>query len=282
MEQKLELFLFYIIKFIILLFPVKIRYKIAEGVGVLAYKLIKNRRKITHKNIKIAFPISDEEVKRIAISSYKNIGKTFFELLWLKELKVELKGKEKLEKAIKKDKGIIFLSLHLDNWEVLGKAMSTNGFSISAVAKKQKNEKINKIINDIREGAGEGIKVIQKGKNTSSRELIKALKSKAIIGLISDQYMEDVEVDFFGKKTYAPAGAATFGVRFGIPVLMMYSVRNADNSHTVFIEDEIELLKTGDKKEDIIKNTQLFMKEIEKPIQKYPEQWFWQHKRWRN
>ena len=281
MKKQLEIFSFYFIKFIILLFPMKARYKIAEIMGIIAYKLIKNRRKITYKNIKIAFPnISEEELKRIAINSYKNMGKTFFELLWLNELKIDLKGKENLEKAVQKGKGVIFLSLHLDNWEVIGKPVAQNGYKIYGVAKKQKNEKLNKIVNDLRVEMGSG--VIQQGKNRSPRKLIKALKEKAIIGLISDQYMKDVEVDFFGRKTYAPSGAATFGIRFDTPILMVYSVRNSDNTHTVFIEEEIELIRTGDSKKDILENTQLCMNEIEKPIKKYPEQWFWQHKRWRD
>ena len=46
-------------------------------------------------------------------------------------------------------------------------------------------------------------------------------------------------------------------------------------------EDEVSLLKTGDKIKDIEENTALFTQIIGKYVGQYPDQWFWFHKRWK-
>ncbi|BDU50319.1 lysophospholipid acyltransferase family protein [Haliovirga abyssi] len=278
-KYRFEVSLYYIIKFFILLFPMKIRYKIAEFFGVIIYKLLKIRKRVTLKNLEIAFPEADNiTIEKIALESYKNISKTFFELLWLDEIKTKLVGREKLDVELKKGKGVILLSLHIDNWEILGQELGKSGYNVYGVAKSQSNKILDEIINNIR--TKHGAKVIFKGRN-SSRLLIKALRENAILGLISDQYTNDSEVIFFNKKTKAPTGAAVLALKFDVPVFLAYTVREKDNTHIFYFEKKIDLQKTGDDKQDIKTNTQICTSEIEKVIRKYPEQWFWQHDRWR-
>ena len=281
MKYKLEILLFYIIKFMIVLLPIKIRYKIADFFGILSYYTIKKRREVTKTNIKIVYPeFNEKEIKKMAMNSYKNISKTFFEILWMKEIfekdRVKLIGEELLKESYEKDKGVILISLHLGNWEV-GSKIGVEGYPLFNVVKKQKNLYLDKIINDMR--ARNNAKRIYKG--DSLRLLIKALKDKAVIALISDQYVKDVEVDFFGEKTMSPAGAATLALKFNIPVLLAYCIRIDGDFHEVHIKKEFNLIKSENFKDDVKQNTQLFTDEIEKVIKKYPEQWFWQHKRWK-
>ncbi|MGM0507705.1 MAG: lysophospholipid acyltransferase family protein [Fusobacteriota bacterium] len=281
MKDKLEIYSFNFVKKILLILPKALRYKLGELLGIIIYYTVKSRRRVTYKNLKIAFPEKDKkEIRVIAKKSYENIAKSFLEILWLDKLKIDVKGKENLDKALKKEKGAILLSLHLDNWELAGAAVAKKGYDLYGVAKKQHNEEFNKIINKIRESVG--IKIVQQGKGRSPRKLIKAIKNKGVIGLISDQYVDDVEVEFFSKKTKAPSGAATFQRKFEIPVVPIYAIRNKDNSHTVYIEPELKLNRSDDSKKDIQNNTQKCMNKIQEIIKKKPEQWFWQHKRWRD
>lgn len=280
MKGFIEIFFLKIIKKIMQMFPFNFRYKICDVMGTLAYKFGKSRRNVSKKNLKIAFPeLNNEEIEKLVLISYKNIARTFMELLWLKELKVDVEGLEYLEKSLEKGKGIILVSMHLGNWECIGSGIAAKGYNIYGVAKKLKNKEVNDEINYIRTRTG--LKIIEKGRS-SARLFVKALKEKAIIGLISDQFTNDVEVDFFSRKTKAPAGAANFSIKFDVPVLITYSYRREDKSHVIVIEEEIKNILTGNLEDDIKNNTQRYICEMEKVIKKYPEQWFWQHKRWRD
>lgn len=280
-KNRVEMILFEVTGFFIRLLPIFLRYFLAEVLGVSAYFLSRKRREITLSNLDIAFPDkSIKEKKVIAIESYKHLSKNLFELFWKKPLaKVEnINGIELLHKLYSKDRGVIIVTLHIGNWEVGSEFVGLLGYPAYAVAKKQRNRLFNDMINKRREK--NGVKIIQLGKN-SGRELFKALRGKGILALGADQFSRDVDVSFFGRKTGAAAGPALLSAKFDAPVVFAYQLRDKKNNHSYYISNEIEIIKTGDEAADMIINTQKYVYEMEKIIKAYPEQWFWQHRRWR-
>ncbi|MCK5195698.1 MAG: hypothetical protein KAQ71_17930, partial [Desulfobulbaceae bacterium] len=57
--------------------------------------------------------------------------------------------------------------------------------------------------------------------------------------------------------------------------------RNEDGTYTINIEPPLALKRTDDLSADLKTNTQIMTDAIEKAVRKYPEQWFWVHRRWR-
>lgn len=281
MKDQFEMLIFNIFKKFILIFPLKLRYKIAEVFGIFGYLLIRSRRELTFNNLKIAFPEKDlYEIKRIAINSYKNIAKTFFELLWAEDLKIELVGLEYLNALREQKRGIILVSLHLGNWESGGMKLGKE-FNIPfyPIARKQRNKLFDDELNKQRQKLG--IYIIHKGASTSPRLIIKALKNNGVLALICDQYGKDLTVDFFNKTTYAVSGPALLSLKFDVPVVFAYDIRVKNEYHKVIIKPEIKIEKTENTENDIKNGMQKIFNEFESVIKENPEQWFWQHKRWR-
>lgn len=281
MKNRIEFILYKIFKSLIRLLPFKLRYAFADFIGILIYKIAKSRRNITIKNIKIAFPkLNEIEIDELAKKAYKNISRTFLELLWIDQLDIEIQGVEILEEVKNRNKGAVLLGLHIGNWECIGNKIAKCGFDIHAVFKKMKNPYINQEVIDIRSQTG--MTLIEKGRNTSLKPFIKAIKTKALLGLIADQYAKDIEIEFFGKKTTAPIGTANFSIKFDMPIVLIYSYRKELNKHVVLIEKEVKNILSDNNEKDLQVNTQNYIYEMERIIKKYPEQWFWQHKRWRD
>jgi KDO2-lipid IV(A) lauroyltransferase len=46
------------------------------------------------------------------------------------------------------------------------------------------------------------------------------------------------------------------------------------------IKEPLELIQTGDVKNDVVANTELVNRSLEGMIRQYPDQWFWVHRRW--
>lgn len=275
---KIEYYIYILFMKMLCLFSLNKRYKIAGFLGRLIYKIGKKRRSITHKNIKTAFPDYDEKkVKEVAIASYENISKSFLEVFWIDELKMDIYGTENLKKGLEKAKGIVLVSMHFGNWEYGGYKLAEIGFPITAVAKKQKNKYINDLIDKMRKKSG--LKIIPKGKNFKS--IIKVLKDNEILGLISDQYSGEVAVKFFGVDTGAVEGPARLARKYDAPVLFVYTVRQKDEYHSIYVSEELDLNKTENEEEDIKSNTQKIINKMEEIIKENPNQWFWQHKRWK-
>jgi Kdo2-lipid IVA lauroyltransferase/acyltransferase len=280
MKDKMEMMLFYIFKYAVLILPMFARYKFAEICGIFVYYILKSRRELTIKNIKKAFPEkSFFEVKKIAKESYKNIAKTFFELLWSEKLKVEVIGMEYFLEAYKRERGIILVSLHIGNWETGGTKLAKIGYPMYPIARAQRNKIFNNELNSQR--AKNGVFIIKKGAASSPRAIIKALKTKGILGLICDQYANDLKINFFNIETRVTAGPASLSLRFNAPIIIAYDIRIKNEYHKVIIEPEIVIDKEEADNENIKNGMQKIYNSFEKIIKENPEQWFWQHRRWR-
>lgn len=271
-----------IFRFILLLFPQKLRFKFAEFLGWLGYVAIKKRRETALMNLKLAFPNkSDKEREEIALESYKIMLKAFLCSLWFKEYfknkdNIKTVNREAFEKAYAKGKGVIVALMHMGNMEASVKAV--DGYSLVTVAKKQRNPYIDDFITESRE-RDLNLTLLKKSKGTS-KELIKRLNNQNIIALFSDHRDKGAIVDFFGESAKAPTGAVSLALKFDIPLLLVYNTFNEDNSCTVHVLDEIELIKTDSFKDDVINNTQNLIHKMEDVIREYPEQWMWFHDRW--
>jgi KDO2-lipid IV(A) lauroyltransferase len=44
---------------------------------------------------------------------------------------------------------------------------------------------------------------------------------------------------------------------------------------------EIPVRRTGHLQQDIIENTQVFTRIVEAYVRRYPDHWFWLHRRWK-
>ena len=278
----MEYFLFLFVKKILLIFPEKARFSFAEFLGGISYYLIKKRRLIARHNIKLAFPdLSDEDIKKIAQKSYKIMAKTFISSLWYDTYvktpgNIKVVNKELALKLYNEGNGIIGATMHMGNIEM--PCVALNEYRTVALAKRQKNPYINDFITNSREKYL-GIKILQKNKNIT-KKIIEYIKDGYIIGLLSDHRDKGTNINFFGKETIAPTGPVSLALKYNVPLVFAYCILNDDNTCTVFAQEEINLIRTENFKQDVHNNTQLLIHKIEEVIRKYPEQWMWFHDRW--
>jgi KDO2-lipid IV(A) lauroyltransferase len=104
------------------------------------------------------------------------------------------------------------------------------------------------------------------------------------LGILIDQNVSMVEgvfVDFFGRPACTTTGLALLALHTGAPVIPGYVVRMDDGRYRFIFEEEVELVRTGDREQDVLINTQKYTRIIEDTVRKYPDQWLWVHQRWK-
>ena len=282
MGYRIQYWIVMFFRFILLLFPEKMRFKFAEFLGWVGYKVVKKRRITALANLRLAFPEKTEaEREKIALESYKVMLKAFLCSLWFKDYfkdpsRIKTENIEYFHEAYAKGKGVIVALLHMGNMEASVKAV--DGYDIITVAKRQRNPYIDNFITESRK-EDLNLTVLKKSKSTS-KELIRCLNNKSIFALFSDHRDKGTMVDFFDKTTKAPTGAVSLALKFDIPLLLAYNVLHEDNSCTVHVLKEISLVKSDSFKDDVHVNTQNLIHLMEDIIRKYPEQWMWFHDRW--
>lgn len=268
------------IKKILSFFPLKVRYSFFENLGLLGYYLIKKRRVLTIDNIKRAFPEkTDKEVIRIARESYKTMGKMVMTSIYLEDITTNghtiIENEELILKACEdNEKAVIIVSLHLGGFEAGSIMRSIRKFY--AVFRKQKNRKLNDLMTEWREKGG-----LHSIPLRDSEALNSALKNKTLIALASDHHADDVEIEFFGRKTTAVSGPVLLGLKHKIPLVLSYAIFEG-NTVKVINKKILEIEKKENLKATVKYNMQKIFYEFEEIIKEYPEQYMWQHKRWRD
>ena len=267
------------IKKILSFFPLKVRYSFFENLGLLGYYLIKKRRVLTIDNIKRAFPEkTDKEVIRIAKESYKTMGKMVMTSIYLEDITTNghtiIENEGLILKACEdNEKAVIIVSLHLGGFEAGSIMRSIRKFY--AVFRRQKNRKLNDLMTEWREKGG-----LHSIPLRDSEALNSALKNKTLIALASDHHADDVEIEFFGRKTTAVSGPVLLGLKHKIPLVLSYAIFEG-NTVKVINKKILEIEKKENLKATVKYNMQKIFYEFEEIIKEYPEQYMWQHKRWR-
>jgi len=186
-----------------------------------------------------------------------------------------------LSQALKKGRGVFILTGHFGNWELMSAATALRFNAKGAVVVRPADfAPADRLLENLRSRFG--TEIIPKKR--AMKKLLAAKKENKAIGILLDQnvdWYEGVFVPFLGKPACTNKGLALVALRTGSPVIPAFSVRQPDGRYRVIFGDEVPLLRTGDKIKDIEDNTALFTQIIEKYVSRYPDQWFWFHKRWK-
>ena len=255
--------------------------------NLLYYGAIPQRR-IVRRNLQFShIPSSPKQIQRLSRRVFQHFGITIIELLQMTCLsqqemvsKVRIEGKEILTEALAKQKGIVFITAHLGNFEMAAQAVPCLlGLQMASVAKKMRNDRLNRLIHNMRTRFGTKI-IYKKG---ALPEMMQTLRQDGMVTILMDisRRFDGVEVHFFGRRATATPAAALLGLRCKSPVIPAFCHRNPKGELIVQIEPPVEIKRTKDLRSDLQFNTQLITDRVERAVRNYPEQWNWMLKRWK-
>ncbi len=278
---------FRFLSFLFRLIPLRISYRIADSLGMLAVRYLGVRRRVMMENLRLAFGKEkpDAELLKIAEASMASIIKLAFELVRnvpagaSPERYIEKPEMEAFLQWMKKEKGAIAIVSHFGNWEWLSIPIKPFGLFTNAVGRPLKNPYVYAHLRRLREAAN--LKNIEK--SGAVKDSIACLKRKEIVAVLIDQHESRgaVWVDFFGRKASTSTLPAMLALKYGTPVFPAFFYRNEKGRSTVHYGPEFPLIRTGNLQADLLANTQQYVAKIEEEIRKRPGDWLWAHRRWR-
>jgi len=113
--------------------------------------------------------------------------------------------------------------------------------------------------------------------------MTRILRQGGILGVLVDmaRRKDGVDVTFFGKKATATPAVAMLALRCRSVVLPGFGIREPDGRIGIHFEQEIEMMRTKDLRADLVTNTQRITDVVERMVRRYPEQWLWLMRRWK-
>ena len=291
--QRIKNSLIYItlkgLKFLVGWLPYRIALSLGALLGAVFHAWVPREREKASRNLALAFPdMTGPEKAVLTRRVFISVGRNALEFMKMNSYSTEkiirlvdrVEGREYMEKAYAEKHGVVCLTAHLGNWEILPIFTNHQGWPSAVVAQRLYDSRLDAMLNRFREKRG--VVVIKRGNIT--REIISCLRSGMLLGVLNDQ---DTKVDsrwapFFGRRAKTPVGILRLARRTGAAVVPVFIARQASGRNRIYIEPAISLPKTGDEESDLLEGARLCNQQIEKYIRRFPEQWVWFHSRWKS
>lgn len=263
---------------------------LGPALGRLGLLLDRRRRKIARDNIRRCLPeLGPAGWDRLLRENFEHYGVLFFELLHMysplpghyrsyARRTAVLEGVEHWRRAHEKGRGVLFVSAHLGNWELMAAVGAMGGVPLTIVTRHLKPEWLHLKMLEARRSVDFGCVF---DNENPARKILGALRKGESVGFVMDQYAPPptgARVPFFGIEVDTLAAVGTFAERSGAAVIPVYQRRGGDGVVRVVIEPELDL---GEARRDPAASTALLALKTEEWIRREPAQWLWAHRRFK-
>ena len=263
--------------------PAAFTHKLGSILGATAYSIARKERLIAKHQLAAALRINEESprVELLVKAIFKHMGISAVEICRIllrpnmaPRVIIPDASRQALEKALAAQKGVIFATGHLGNWELMAMTLAAKGYPISAVAKASYDPRFTAFMDKARRRVG--VDAIYRGSPGATTKIMRAIKNNRAVGFLIDQdtSVPSEFVTFFGRQASTPIGAGKLSSITGAPVVVGNIYRTRKGYHV------IEISYLG-KASDAIKSTRQITAMLEQKIKTRPSQWVWFHKRWK-
>jgi Kdo2-lipid IVA lauroyltransferase/acyltransferase len=285
----------YCLTLIAALLPASATYRLGAMAGLLIPYLVPKRRAIIIDNINRTLPFMkyhplwdppSEDAGALAQETFKNLGRSLMEVCRLYHgrgedviANIELRGLRNYVTARSRGKGLILLSGHCGNWELLGLALCNRlGEEISSVARLQSNPYLNRMVERMRMRFNNRV-IYKQG---ALKGILAALENGKLVGILADQAVfpeEGALIDVMGRKTWASKAPVIIAQKSGAPLVPVFIHREGDRQVITFYPEHHF---SGDMSEEgMRKEAQALSRYVEDFVVAHPTQWYWVHRRWK-
>jgi Kdo2-lipid IVA lauroyltransferase/acyltransferase len=250
--------------------------------GALWFEALPIRRRVALDNLGHAFPeLPRRQHRLIAARAFEHVAITVLELFWLGrrhrralERVISVEGLDEYDRIRGEGRGVVAVTAHLGNWDLLACSQALAGVPLSVVTKELGAPGLSRLWMERRRDAGVTL-VPARG---SALAILRTLRRGEVVGLIVDQRTPADEggalIPFFGRPAWTTLAPHVLAARTGAALLPVWSSRRRDGTHVVRIGPEIALEPTPEATMTAINEL------VERWIRWHPEQWLWHHRRW--
>lgn len=246
------------------------------------------RRQVVLQQLAMAFPDHNpRSVRHLARRAYAHLGRMTVETALLPylgrkgilDMVESTEGFEAIEAAFRAGRGVVLITGHLGNWELAGSYVAARGLPIEVIVRGMSNKLVEAYVNQTRHRAGMQV-VLDRD---AVRRVPRAFREGHGVAFVADQgvlRLASTFVPFFGRLAKTPRGPAVFALRFELPAFFVALVRTESQRYR-WVSTPVEVASTGNREADVDAMVAAYTRILEDWVRRYPDQYFWHHRRWR-
>lgn len=269
--------------------PLRAASWLGEQLGLFVFTFLSTQRSKALTSLAIAFPEkSQDERLNLARESFRHLGRSVLEMVCINQFDArrhELvewvpEARDALDSALQRGKGVVFVTGHVGNWELLARYVALENYPAAVIGKEMSDPRTTSLVERFR--ASGKLRVIWRGAQGAAKDMLRALKGNSILGILIDQdtKVQSVWVPFFGKLAKTPRAAADLALRTGAVPMLGFCTRVGPLHYRITMQEMA--LPAVEGEAAVRELTAALTLGIETHIRMHPEQWVWIHQRWKS
>jgi KDO2-lipid IV(A) lauroyltransferase len=268
--------------------PRRLAVCVGAAFGLATWAAMTKERHKAQRHLSLAYgdSLTDNQKAVIGRNFFVNTGKNIADVIRFQqrfhhELKplVSVEGLEHFDAAHKRGKGVIGITGHIGNFELLAAYIQSLGYKAAVIGRQVYDERLDQILVANREALG----LTNISTTDHPRRIVEWLRAGNVIGALIDTDSIRVRTMFvpaFGRLANTPVGQTVIGLRTGAAFVPIACLRTPENGYRVVIKEEIAVEPSGDRERDIYEATWKCNQALEEIITEHKDQWIWLHNRW--
>src|SRR5512133_2548933 len=257
------------------------------------YCLTGSQRRGARSNLRVV--TGRRWVEPLIISSYYKFARNWCDIMLMTRLSgpglhalVGRRSDSKpMDDALAAGTGAILVSPHLGNWELGGLGLADLGYPVNVLTFREPDELFNSERERLRQERG--IRFIYVDREDSSPlaiiEAVNALRRNEVLAILGDRdgSSHTIRMDFFGRPTNIPVGAAYLALASGAPIIPVFVLLEKGRYATIMEQPIFFQGGHGLHGSVISSGMEKLLAVFERYIRAYPDQWynyydFWESK----
>jgi KDO2-lipid IV(A) lauroyltransferase len=275
----------------VLMFPIELNLKTGRLLGWIWYMAFPRHRARAREHIVASLgpSLSEDDIRRLTLRSMQQMTMGLMEMLctprlvneWTWPRYIRLVGLADGVRLLLGRGGMVMLTGHYGNWELLGFTLAALGFDIVAVMRPLDNPLLNEWLVRTRERRGLRL-LYKKGAIESAEDVVRRGGALCFIA-DQDAGRKGLFVEFFGRpaSTYKSIGLLAMGCE--VPIVVGYARRVGPGfSYEIGVNRIIRPQDWADRDDPLRWVTREYNAAIEAFVREAPEQYLWVHRRWKS
>ncbi len=278
--------------------PPHLALKLADFVGWLAYRVNKRHRAVAAENIGFAFPtLTPAAVDDMVRATYRHFARVAVEIVLLPRKLYVASWRRYVNMypwaagmgPLLSPRPTLLVTAHFGNWEASGRLIGLTGLKTYAIARVLDNPHLERFLKRFRQGTGQTVIA----KKDDFDRLTEVLSAGGKVATLADQDAgpRGLFVDYFGRPASTHKAVALMAMEFDT-LLVVFGVprtpappgvpRGVDGMFfTQIVEDVIDPRDYAGRADAVRAITERYTAALERLVRRYPEQYFWLHRRWK-
>lgn len=261
-----------------------------EALGRLLWRCLPERREMACKAIAHHMGLPPEQARETALQSFQHNGRSFLEIFLTHRVdprfmrdRFRIADPQSYEAMRTMDRPCVAVTGHLGAWEMLGGVfhMLIPDRKKQIVVRRPKDQALHELTTRLRAKPNQEVL----DHRNAVPKILRGLKKGGTTAFLVDHNTstsEAVFLPFLKNIAAVNMGPALLALRSDALIQPVFLIRDDKEGIVLHSEPYLDTRTLeGSREEKVLRAALFYTQAVERMVRRYPEQWYWLHKRWK-